>query len=72
MANNVIMAKKLSAIELKMLDTGAPVIVACQTLNGESVSVRLQTANLEGKEPDNGSWLAHGAYVAVMPNGAEK
>jgi hypothetical protein len=40
-------------------------------LNGESVSVRLQTANLEDNQPDNGSWLAHGAYVAVMPNGAE-
>lgn len=72
MANNVIVAKKLSAIELKMLDTGAPIIVACQTLSGESVSVRLQTATLEGNEPDKGSWLAHGAYVAVMPNGAQE
>ncbi|KHA76952.1 hypothetical protein NC77_21005 [Janthinobacterium lividum] len=72
MANNVIVAKKLSAIELKMLDTGAPVIVACKTLNGESVSVRLQTAILEGAEPEKGSWLAHGAYIAVMPNGAQE
>ncbi|MES2321611.1 MAG: hypothetical protein V4633_05060 [Pseudomonadota bacterium] len=72
MANKVIVAKKLSAIELKMLDTGAPVIVACQTLSGESVSVRLQTATLEGNEPDKGSWLTHGAYVAVMPNGGQE
>lgn len=70
MVSNVIVAKKLSEIELRMLDTGAPVIVACQTLSGESVAVRLQTANLESNEPGDGSWLAHGAYVAVMPNGA--
>ena len=72
MTKNLIVAKKLSDIELKMLDTGAPVIVACKTLNGESISVRLQTAMLEDAEPDKGSWLAHGAYVAVMPNGAQE
>jgi hypothetical protein len=83
-----IKAKLLTPTQLKMLDIGAPVIVSCQTLTGETVAVRLQTANLE-PDPDidsgarnkpgkangrhaKGCWLAHGAYVAVMPNGGRE
>ena len=69
---NPITARRLTSIELKMLDVGAPVIVNCKTITGESVAVRLQTANLS-PEPESdqvtGYWLAHGAYVAVMPEG---
>ncbi|MES2759796.1 MAG: hypothetical protein V4693_20690 [Pseudomonadota bacterium] len=86
MEGKLVQAKKLSSIELKMLDTGAPVIVPCKTLSGETVNVRLQTVNMESdldneKETDNkstgrgrakGYWLAHGAYVAVMPSGSAK
>jgi hypothetical protein len=77
-----IQAKLLTPMQLKMLDIGAPVIVLCKTLNGETVEVRLQTANLEpmpeGKSESSrnkssangghakGCWLTHGAYVAVM------
>ena len=80
-----IKAKLLTPMQLRMLDIGAPVIVSCQTLTGETVAVRLQTAKLES-DPDvssgrrnklgkangrhvKGCWLAHGAYVAIMPNG---
>lgn len=67
-----IKARKLTTIELKMLDIGAPIVVSCETMTGEQVSVRLQTANLS-MEPNHdetdGYWLAHGAYVAVMPEG---
>jgi hypothetical protein len=42
-----IQAKSLTPLQLKMLDIGAPVIVSCQTLSGETVEVRLQTQNLE-------------------------
>lgn len=84
MEGKLVQAKKLSSIELKMLDTGAPVIIPCKTLSGETVNVRLQTVNMESdlddkKHADNkskgggkGYWLAHGAYVAVMPNGSAK
>lgn len=67
-----IKARILTPIELKMLDVGAPVVVTCETLTGESVAVRLQTANLSSNvanEDEAGAWLAHGAYVAVMPAG---
>ena len=46
-----ITAKLLTPTQLKVLDIGAPVIVSCQTLTGETVAVRLQTANLE-PDPD--------------------
>jgi len=85
--NKTIKAKLLTPMQLRMLDIGAPVIVSCQTLTGETVAVRLQTAKLESdpdvepgrrrNRPDKangrrakGSWLAHGAYVAIMPNGS--
>jgi hypothetical protein len=80
-----IQAKALTPLQLKMLDIGAPVIVSCQTLTGETVNVRLQTQNLEPapkRKPRSrtkaikangghaqGCWLSHGAYVAIMPNG---
>lgn len=81
-----IQARLLTRMQLQMLDIGAPVIVSCKTLTGETVNVRLQTANLE-PEPDinpgtekrsdkvNGEhgqdcWQAHGVYVAIMPNGS--
>jgi hypothetical protein len=84
----IIKAKLLTPMQLKMLDIGAPVIVSCQTLTGETVAVRLQTANLE-PEPEiesgthentskakaghaKGCWLAHGAYVAIMPSEGEE
>ncbi|THD37200.1 MAG: hypothetical protein E7773_03970 [Sphingomonas sp.] len=68
--NTLITARKLTPIELKMLDVGAPVIVNCRTAAGESVAVRLQTANLlQSDDEAAGYWLAHGAYVAVMPEG---
>lgn len=87
-AKKTIKARLLTPMQLRMLDIGAPVIVSCQTLTGETVAVRLQTANLE-PEPDvesggrnkpdkanrrhaKGCWLAHGAYVAIMPNGGEE
>ncbi len=85
---NTIKAKLLTPMQLKMLDIGAPVIVHCEALTGETVAVRLQTANLESDpEVESGSrnkrgkatgrhakgcWLAHGVYVAVMPNGGGK
>jgi hypothetical protein len=82
----LIQARLLTRLQLQMLDIGAPVIVSCKTLTGETVAVRLQTANLE-PEPEinpgtekrsvgvnNGHgkdcWQAHGVYVAVMPNGS--
>jgi hypothetical protein len=70
-----IQARSLTPIQLKMLDIGAPVIVTCETLTGEKVAVRLQTANLEPDSDVNsthaeGCWLAHGAYVAIMPEGS--
>jgi hypothetical protein len=81
--NNTIQARLLTPLQLKMLDIGAPVIVSCRTLTGETVSVRLQTANLEPtsnteSESENTSagadgrhvgscWLRHGVYVAIMP-----
>ncbi len=42
-----IQAKLLTPLQLKMLDIGAPVVVSCKTLTGETVEVRLQTASLE-------------------------
>ena len=81
----IIQAKALTRLQLKMLDIGAPVIVTCQTLTGETVDVRLQTGNLDPvpksqtksrTKPNGGHakgcWLAHGAYVAIMPNGGKK
>lgn len=81
-----IQARLLTRMQLKMLDIGAPVIVSCKTLTGETVAVRLQTANLEpepeinpgtekrsdkvNSEHGKGCWQAHGAYVAIMPNGS--
>jgi hypothetical protein len=83
-----IQAKLLTPLQLKMLDIGAPVIVSCQTLSGETVDVRLQTANLEqapkteagSRSKRNkvdgmrakGGWSSHGAYVAIMRNGEGK
>lgn len=80
-----IQAKSLTPLQLKMLDIGAPVIVSCQTLTGETVVVRLQTQNLEPapkikpgsrNKPTRangghakGCWETHGVYVAIMPNG---
>lgn len=67
-----IKARRLTPIQLKMLDVGAPIIVTCQTVSGEEIAVRLQTANLSSEMADEnseGSWLKHGAYVAIMPNG---
>lgn len=67
-----IKARMLTPIQLKMLDVGAPIIVTCQTVTGESVAVRLQTANLSSETVDDhaeGCWLRHGAYVAIMPDG---
>jgi hypothetical protein len=71
-AKKPITARKLTPIELKMLDVGAPIVVSCETITGESVAIRLQTANLSAG-PESGEaagyWLSHGAYVAVMPEG---
>ena len=82
----LIQARLLTRLQLQMLDIGAPVIVSCKTLTGETVAVRLQTANLEpeseinpGTEKTsdgvnsahgNDCWQAHGVYVAVMPDGS--
>ena len=38
-----IKAVTLTDTQLRMLDIGAPVIVSCETLTGETVAVRLQT-----------------------------
>jgi hypothetical protein len=83
-----IQAKLLTSLQLRMLDIGAPVIVSCQTLTGETVDVRLQTANLElapkiksgsrikptkaNSGHAKGCWATHGAYVAIMPSGGKK
>jgi hypothetical protein len=83
-----IQAKSLTKLQLRMLDIGAPVIVSCKTLTGETVNVRLQTEHLEPtpkSKPGSrtkrakanggharGCWLTHGAYVAIMPNGEGK
>ena len=67
-----IKARMLTPIQLQMLDVGAPIIVTCQTVSGEKVAVRLQTANLSSETVDDsseGAWLKHGAYVAIMPEG---
>lgn len=79
--SEAIKAVALSVTQLKMLDIGAPVIVSCQTLSGETVAVRLQTRILSdaipgsarGDEPITAaaSWVTHGAYVAVMPAGVD-
>jgi hypothetical protein len=83
-----IQAKSLTPLQLRMLDIGAPVIVSCQTLTGETVDVRLQTGNLEPAPKiksgsrikstkangghAKGCWVTHGAYVAIMSNGGKK
>jgi hypothetical protein len=83
-----VQAKSLTRLQLRMLDIGAPVIVSCKTLTGETVNVRLQTENLEpaaktksGSRTKStkangghakGCWVTHGAYVAIMPNGEGK
>lgn len=79
MVGKLIQATKLTSLQLKTLDIGAPVIVTCKTLSGEKIAIRLQTSNLdpETDAPDHssrkyGGWMAHGAYVAVMPNGGEE
>ena len=71
-------AKLLTPIQLKMLDTGQPVVVTCQTPSGGSVEVRLQSAVLEGMDPvdakkghSKGCWLTHGVYVAVLSDSTE-
>ena len=79
-----IKAVALTDTQLRMLDIGAPVIVACETLAGETVAVRLQTRVLAddafqgrkavGDEQGGGTaagWITHGAYVAVMPAGVD-
>ncbi len=79
-----IKAVALTDTQLRMLDIGAPVIVTCETLGGETVAVRLQTRVLAddappgkdavGDKPGEGAaagWIAHGAYVAVMPTGVD-
>lgn len=79
-----IKAVALTDTQLRMLDIGAPVIVTCETLGGETVAVRLQTRVLAddarpgedavGDEPGSeaaAGWIAHGAYVAVMPAGVD-
>jgi hypothetical protein len=83
-----IQARSLTPLQLKMLDIGAPVVVSCQTLTGETVAVRLQTQHLEPAPAAKrgsrtkpvkangghakGCWLTHGVYVAIMPNGGKK
>jgi hypothetical protein len=88
MKKKTIQAISLTTLQLKMLDIGAPVVVSCQTLTGETVDVRLQTKNLEPAPKiksgsrikptkasgghPKGCWETHGAYVAIMPNGEKK
>jgi hypothetical protein len=72
----MIQARALTTLELQMLDIGAPVIVPCQTLAGDIVEVRIQTGNLDtdprtGEIHAGGCWQAHGAYIAIMPNGVD-
>jgi hypothetical protein len=87
-AKKIIQAKALTALQLKMLDIGAPVVVSCRTLTGETVDVRLQTQNLDpGPKIKSGSrtrstiangrhakgcWETHGVYVAIMSAGGKK
>ncbi len=82
-----IQATVLTKMQLKMLDIGAPVIVACETSSGQFVHVRLQTQNLEQASELNqntgapteegrcshtdGCWETHGVYVAIMPGGVD-
>ncbi len=82
--SQAIKAVSLTDTQLRMLDIGAPVIVTCKTLTGETVAVRLQTRVLaDGASqpvdaargaPSNeavAGWATHGAYVAVMPAGVD-
>lgn len=85
--SKAIRAVPLDDTQLKMLDIGAPVIVACTTLSGETVMVRLQTRTLAPGVADaatpadaghparrpvaDGCWQSHGAYVAIMPSGVD-
>jgi hypothetical protein len=85
MMTRAIKAVTLTDTQLRMLDIGAPVIVACETLTGETVAVRLQTQMLAEHDASigeaalgsttagaqSGGWLSHGAYVAVMPAGVD-
>lgn len=50
---DAIQATVLTKMQLKMLDIGAPVIVACETSTGEIVHVRLQTENLDDSSAQN-------------------
>jgi hypothetical protein len=69
-----IKAVALTDTQLRMLDIGAPVIVTCETLGGETVAVRLQTRVLADDAPPGkdaisdelgggaaAGWIAHGA-----------
>lgn len=88
MKKKTVQAKSLTPLQLKMLDIGAPVVVSCKTLTGETVDVRLQTGRLDeipqstskrGAKATNGNgghkkgcWVTHGAYVAIMPRVGNK
>ena len=50
--SEAIKAVALTDMQLRMLDIGAPVIVMCKTLTGESVPVRLQTRVLTEDETE--------------------
>jgi len=87
-SEQTIQAKALTPLQLKMLDIGAPVMISCKTLSGETVDVRLQTQNLDDVPIVNsgsgtksskkngqhakGCWETHGVYVAIMSNGGGK
>lgn len=66
-----IRAQKLTDDQLRMLDIGAPVVIACRTATDDVVNVRLQSANLDRGTDEAGGWVVHGVHVAVMPNGVD-